>query len=443
MMRMTRLSLSAVMALTGVVLTACSSSPSASPEPSEVGSAVASVAPSTASSTGADVPELDLKVGTLVGLSGDLAAGGQPWEQSVKVATDDLNARLEAMGLGQQLKVTYIGAEDSQGNATSGIEAAKKLVEVDGAEVVVGDFFSSVTLATGESVFIPNEVLNFTGGTSPDITSLNEKTGSTWIWRMTPPDNIQGPTLAKLVAQELGPDATLNIGARNDAYGTAYAKAFADAWTAGGGKINENVLYNPNQPSFDGTAQSLASGDPDGWVIIDFCGTFAKLKGPLQRSGTWDPKRTFTGDAMLNCPAPGNAEQGMRGLIGDISSGESAAGYERVFKQYATPGTAFYGYNAQAFDAVYVAFLAALKAGSTDPTAIRDQLQAVTNDPGTSYTFEELDKAINDVLAGNDIHFQGASGPIELTAVGDPASARYQIWEATPDGDVTQGLFTP
>ena len=232
MMRMTRLSLSAVMALTGVVLTACSSSPSASPEPSEVGSAVASVAPSTASSTGADVPELDLKVGTLVGLSGDLAAGGQPWEQSVKVATDDLNARLEAMGLGQQLKVTYIGAEDSQGNATSGIEAAKKLVEVDGAEVVVGDFFSSVTLATGESVFIPNEVLNFTGGTSPDITSLNEKTGSTWIWRMTPPDNIQGPTLAKLVAQELGPDATLNIGARNDAYGTAYAKAFADAYCA-------------------------------------------------------------------------------------------------------------------------------------------------------------------------------------------------------------------
>ena len=83
-----------------------------------------------------------------------------------------------------------------------------------------------------------------------------------------------------------------------------------------------------------------------------------------------------------------------------------------------------------AFDAVMVTFLAALKAGSSDPTAMKDALVAVSGPPGTPYTFTDLGQAITDVLAGKDIDYQGASGPIDFTADGDPAGL-YDVYSYT------------
>ena len=189
------------------------------------------------SALAAEVPELDLKFGVLVGLSGDLAQSGQPWLEAARVGVEDLKARVEAMGYADKVKISFVGGEDSQGNAQGGIEAAKKLVGVNGANVVIGDFFSSVTVAAAQSVFIPEQIIDFTGGTAPSITDLNQKTGATWMWRMAPPDSIQGPVVAKVMAEALGADKTINVAARNDTYGVGLVDAFKTAWEAGGGKI--------------------------------------------------------------------------------------------------------------------------------------------------------------------------------------------------------------
>ena len=139
-------------------------------------------------------------------------------------------------------------------------------------------------------MFIPEQIIDFTGGTAPSITDLNQKTGATWMWRMAPPDSIQGPVVAKVMGEALGADKTINVAARNDTYGVGLVDAFKKAWEAGGGKIGASVVYNPDAPTLDTEAQQLASGDPDGWFIVSFCGDWGKLKGPLQRSGAWDPK---------------------------------------------------------------------------------------------------------------------------------------------------------
>ena len=111
---------------------------------------------------------------------------------------------------------------------------------------MIGDFFSSVTVAAAQSVFIPEQIIDFTGGTAPSITDLNQKTGATWMWRMAPPDSIQGPVVAKVMADALGADKTINVAARNDTYGVGLVDAFKKAWEAGGGKIGESVTYNPD-----------------------------------------------------------------------------------------------------------------------------------------------------------------------------------------------------
>ena len=84
---------------------------------------------------------------------------------------------------------------------------------------------------------------------------------------------------------------TVNIGARNDAYGTGLADTFSEAWEAAGGTIGETVVYDPEQPNYDSEAEQIVSGNPDAIVIIDFPETFAKVGPALVRTGTSTRRR--------------------------------------------------------------------------------------------------------------------------------------------------------
>jgi ABC-type branched-subunit amino acid transport system substrate-binding protein len=87
-----------------------------------------------------------------------------------------------------------------------------------------------------------------------------------------------------------------------------------------------------------------------------------------------------------------------------------------------------------------LAFLAALDAGSSDPAEIEGTLQAVSGPPGEKYTFEQLDQAVQDVLDGKDIDYEGAWGPIDFDDKGDPGSAIYEVWKS--DGSTVTTVKT-
>jgi branched-chain amino acid transport system substrate-binding protein len=388
-----------------------------------------------------EVPALDLKFGVLAGLSGDLAQSGQPWTEAVRLGVEDLAAQVDSWGYSDKIKISFVGGEDSQGNAQGGIEAAKKLVGVNGANVVVGDFFSSVTVAAAQSVFIPEEIIDFTGGTAPSITDLNKTTGKTWMWRMAPPDSIQGPVVAKLIADTLGANVTLNVAARNDTYGVGLLEAFKQAWTAGGGKIGTETIYNPDAPTLDTEAQQIASGNPDGWFLVSFCGDWGKIKGPLQRAGNWDPKKTFGGDALGGCPVPNETLAGMRNTRGDVSGGASNGAWVKLFEEKADKNVPFASWSVEAFDTPYIAFLAALAAGSSDTNAIREKLPAVTSAPGVQCDFTTLKTCVDAILAGQDVDFDGGSGAIAFDDLGDPSIVTYVILESKGDGAIDDPII--
>jgi ABC-type branched-subunit amino acid transport system substrate-binding protein len=210
---------------------------------------------------------------------------------------------------------------------------------------------------------------------------------------------------------------------------------FEEAWTKGGGTIPKMVVYNHQQPTLDTEAQQLAEGDPDGWLFVDFCATFQKLALPLSRTGKWDPARSFGSDTLNDCSHRGAQNwPGMRATRADASAGESFPAFKALYEQKAKDGTAFESFTAEAFDSVFVAFLAALKAGSAEPTAIAGEIVAVTTDPGEPYTFEQLDEAIQAILDGQDIHFIGATGPLNFDDSGRVNALAYEIWQHQEDG---------
>ena len=131
-------------------------------------------------SLAADVT-FDLKYGVLAGLTGDPAPDGQAWNEAARLAIEQIQKSLDRLKL-SGIKVELSDSQDSQGSPQPGVEGAQKLVNVDHVQVIVGDFYSSVTSAVATSVTIPNNVLIFTGGTNPALGKLNAGRPAALVW---------------------------------------------------------------------------------------------------------------------------------------------------------------------------------------------------------------------------------------------------------------------
>src|SRR5205807_1996111 len=199
-----------------------------------------------------------LRIGDVLPFTGGLAAYGANLDQAVKVGIGLQNAALKQVGLAKTIHVTLVGSEDGQTQATASVEAATKLVKVNHANVIIGEMASSATIPMAQSVTIPNHIVQISPTSSaPDITSIAD---NGYLWRTYPSDTLQGKVLAQAVIDAFGTGATINIGARNDAFGTALKQLFVSEFTKLGGKIGVNIAWNPDQANFDSEMGQLVGG---------------------------------------------------------------------------------------------------------------------------------------------------------------------------------------
>lgn len=384
-----------------------------------------------------DAPSFSLRSGVIVPLTGDQSSLGPGYAEATRIAIDMINESMERMGLNDQLEIVLTGVEDDQTEARAGVEAATKLVQVDDVDVIFGSVATAVTVPIAESVTIPEEVVLISmGSTSPSVSELDD---DNYVWRTVPSAASQGPAIANVVEQELGPDAVINTGARNDDFSISLINLFEKEWVDRGHTIGTSVRWNPDAPTLDTEAAQLVSGDPDGWVIIDFPEGWGKTGPSLVRTGKWDATRTFTAQSLQDeTMADTVGKEATEGLSGVSPASEEAPMFDdfvKIFEERAEPGTVRQGFAPYAFDSPFLAYLAALQGGSADPAVIRDNLQSVSGPPGTKYTFAEFDDAVRAVLAGEEIDYEGAGGPIDFDEHGDPGTANFQRWKFV-DGSI-------
>lgn len=407
-----------------------------------VAAVAVAVAGCSSGGTGSGGKGFTLRVGVVLPFTGDLSTYGPSLNAATKLAVDRINAALKKDGI-TDAKIQLVGAEDDQTSTSAGVEAATKLVQNDRADVLIGSMSSGVTVAVAQSVAIPNDaVLISPTSSDPSLTGLKD---NDLVWRIYPSDTLQGAALAQAMGSAFGRTVTVNVGGRNDAFGVALVKQFEKRWTAAGGKVGKEVFYNPSEATYDSDAQRLASGNPKAWMIADFPPTFAKMGPALVRAGGWSPRRTFMTEAMDNSDALGKigaqATEGLRGTAATAAHGADSAAFEQAFKR-AEPKASWTGFEGTSFDAVVLAFLAALEAGSAEPDQIKANLRSVSAPPGHAYTWQQLPQAIKAVRAGKDIDYDGAWGPVNWDAAGDPTSSVYTVWQRTHGKIVNTRTFT-
>jgi branched-chain amino acid transport system substrate-binding protein len=97
------------------------------------------------------------------------------------------------------------------------------------------------------------------------------------------------------------------------------------------------------------------------------------------------------------------------------------------------------------YDAVYLVALAAEKAQSTDPTAIRDAIRDIANPPGEIVNpgTGGYEAALDLLKNGEDINYEGAAGPVDLDANGDVLIGAIETWhvDAAAQDLITDAVY--
>lgn len=87
----------------------------------------------------------------------------------------------------------------------------------------------------------------------------------------------------------------------------------------------------------------------------------------------------------------------------------------------------------QVFDCVNIVALAAESAGTDDPTVFKDQIVGVTKDGTKCTSFAECRRLVAD---GQDVDYDGASGPLEFVPAGEPGTASIEIYRFDDQGQL-------
>jgi ABC-type branched-subunit amino acid transport system substrate-binding protein len=371
--------------------------------------------------------QVGLRVGGLAALTGDNAAVGRAYAESITLAADEINRVLAERG--EDAKVEVTGVEDTQGQVANAIAGARKLVDINHVDAIVGDITSGPSIAVAQSVSVPKQIVQFTLGTSPAITELDD---DGYFWRPRVSDFVQGPVMAQVLRDEIGADGKVNIAYHDDAYGQGLRDVFKQAWEQSGGRVGNEVSLSGKGTAYETEAQKLVQSDPDAWVMVIFCTDWGKLRGPLLRTGDWDPNRTIMADAAAYCVPPDTLEAGMGGTKSSVT-GETFPAYEQLYRENVS-GTPLQEEGGVAFDSVMLAFLAARAAGSSDPAKIKEKLIDISGAPGRRFNFQQLPEALDAIEAGEDIDYEGVTSGIDFDDAGDITSNFFFRWTADPKG---------
>lgn len=310
-------------------------------------------------------PELkgQVTIGAVLPLTGASATIGKDQQRGIELAVDKINSGGGVLG-----KKLVVKVEDSEGQAASAVNAARKLVSVDKTPVVIGEYSSGNTIPIGQYLQQRKVVHINAGSSSPDIAKIGD-----FSFSVIGLDNIAGKfTAEKLVQAGYHKVAFL---APNNAYGTGLLKATRAALQQSGGQIVQSLLYTEGQSDYRQELQRLKSANADIVIYSAYGKEAATINKEAYQLGM-DPRKFF-GIYLTMCTTDSDprAVDGQQGM--DVNYiGPNGSAYKSAYEAKYGEGfrTSFSGYT---YDAVMMAAKAINQAGSVDPAKIRDALATV------------------------------------------------------------------
>lgn len=316
-------------------------------------------------------PKPPVKVGIMGPLTGDAATFGEGNRDGALIAIAEWNAK---GGPGGHM-IEYVLA-DSQCDPKAGADAAKKLIDEDKVQFIIGGVCSSETIPMTEYAG-PKKILSISGtATNPKVTV--DETGKTkpYSFRACFIDPFQGTVMANFALNNLkAKTASVVLDQGND-YVKGLAEFFKASFEKGGGKVAVFEAYSKDDTDFSAILAKVKDANTDVFFIPDYyakvslIGAQAKQKGitsVLLGGDGWDSpnldRAAVDGGYFSNHYFSGYTRQIVQDWVKKFQ-----AKYNKIPDALATLG----------YDAASLMFAAIDKAGSTDPSAVVKALEGIS-----------------------------------------------------------------
>jgi branched-chain amino acid transport system substrate-binding protein len=369
-----------------------------------------------------------IRIGALNPVTGSGSPYGTGMQKMILAAAETINA---AGGvLGRQIQVF---AEDDQTNPQAGVLAAKKLIEVNRVQAILGTWASGVTLAILPLCKTAGIPIFHTSG-APDLSDLKVTGGLGY--RFHTPNGRTGRCYAEMCKKEgFKRVATM---AFNNASGLGLTEGFAAAWKQMGNEIVEKVVYEPNQTSYRSELMKVLAAKPDAIVTGSYYADSTIIMREWFQSGQkvrWVIPGHATTPEFIKAVGP--AADGV--LTADLVVAKDSTAYapydEAYRRQMGQPGESNI-YAAMTWDMTLALALAIEATGSVSMADVNKNIRTVANAPGTKvYGFAEG----RTKLKAGKIDYDGASSILDFDDHGDvtPDFGVYQIEKGALDRKYT------
>jgi branched-chain amino acid transport system substrate-binding protein len=313
-----------------------------------------------------------IKVGVVVPTSGGVATFGQENANGIKLA-------LKKIKNAKDLDLVF---EDDKSEAIEATNAIRKLINIDKAQVVIGEVTSSKTLAMAPIAQEAKIPLFSPAATNEKVTQVGN-----FISRACFTDDFQGVVMARFAVNDLKKKNGLVIIDNSQDYSKGLGKSFKDEFLRIGGKLasSEELTYVTKDIDFQSLLRKIKRANPDVIFLPGYyeeAGLIIKqaralgITAPFLGGDGWDSPKLFEiageaikGNYISSHFAPDDKDPKVQAFVKD---------YEKAYG--AKPGAM----AALGYDAIGIVADAITKSKTGKAVDINKALLATTNYAGVT-----------------------------------------------------------
>lgn len=357
-----------------------------------------------------------LSIGYILAETGPLSGLGVGVIAATELAVEDVNAAGGVLG-----KPVTLSGGDEAGDPTVAGQTADRLLG-EGVDVIVGPVSSAISLSVIDKITGAGALQCAGSNTSKTFTTYQDRG---LYFRSIPANIKQGPVLAQAVIDEGASRVALVV--RNDDYGQSLSQSVVEQLEAEGAEVVANVPYDPAATTFSAEVAQVAAAKPDAVVVIAFQEGTTLLRTLIENGLGPDDVKVFGTDGMSLGTLAAGVDPNNPGVLEGMRATQSSSQNDPKFLERlvaSKPRVKLTNFAPYHYDCVIAVALAAEAAGSDAPGDIARSMLSVTKDGEKCSSFEECSALLAD---GKDIDYDGVSGPLDLTDVGEPATGLFDV----------------
>jgi len=306
------------------------------------------------------------------------------------------------------------------------VRAARKLIDVGKVSAILGTWASAVTTAVAPLCWESRTML-FTVSGADSITKLPH---NGYIIRTQPNTELQSMRAASYLA-EGGAKRVFALSAQTPFAVDSYNRLAAVLKERGSEAVGD-VVYDASKTSFRSEVDQALRAKPDALFLNGYTPDVTVILRELYRAGYEGKKFTFgyAANAKMLESLPPEVTEGLISFSPSPDPGSPAYAAVKQALGTDTPDT----YSCQIHDHVSLVALAVAKAGDASGAAIHDAVRTISQGGGAKIG-SALD-GLKALAAGQDVNYEGASGPCDFTERGDIEGCKFRF-EQVRAGKIT------